>query len=118
MHNDNMDIRLLETSPSPGSRQTVSPSGVPNDYDDAVPDTQSEHVRSTSFLKLLSLWIGTILFTALVVAIALVYQAKGVLTSTEKTTCNVLITVLILILGLSFFVGSPPSPSWLVLLMA
>ena len=118
MHNDNMDIRLLETSPSPGSRQAVSPSGVPNDYDDAVPDTQSEHVRSTSFLKLLSLWIGTILFTALVVAIALVYQAKGVLTSTEKTTCNVLITVLILILGLSFFVGSPPSPSWLVLLMA
>ena len=112
MHNDNTGIRLLKRDPSTGSRQIESQNGLPGDRYDEVPDTQSKHTHFSLFLKLLSLWIGTIVFTALILAIALAYQAKGVLTSTEKTTCNVFITVLILILGLSFFVGSPPSPTW------
>ena len=58
-----------------------------------------------TFLKLLFLWIGTILLTALVVGVVFGYKAKEILTPAQKSTYNLLVTVLILILGLSFFVS-------------
>lgn len=77
----------------------------------AAPKVQPGHADSWNFFKLLLLWICTIIWTALVVAIAKIYVAKGVITSAQKDTYSVLTTVLILILGLSFFVSLLPSPT-------
>lgn len=68
------------------------------------------HSRRRTLLKLLSLWVGTIVFTALVVMLVIVYRRTGVITPAQKNTYNLASVVLILILGLSFFVGSPVSP--------
>lgn len=96
--------RLLESTDPPagtGIRQRGN----------AAPNVQPEHADSRLFFKLLFLWIGTIIWTAMVVAIAMIYVAKGVITSAQKDTYSVLTTVLILILGLSFFVSLPPNPT-------
>ena len=76
-------------------------------FDVRPDDTQTHTTPGSSrvFLKLLSFWIGTIVFTALVVAIVTMYKAKDVLTPAEKSTFNISLTVLILVLGLSFFVS-------------
>lgn len=79
------------------SQQTDSPSGP-------------SHTRRRTLLKLLSFWVGTIVFTALVVLLVMVYWGTGVITPTQKNTYNLASVVLILILGLSFFVGSPFGP--------
>lgn len=68
--------------------------------------TVSEQVSHRNiFLKLLFLWLGTILLTASVVGLVFGYQSKGVLTRAQKSTFTLLVTVLILILGLSFSVS-------------
>lgn len=69
------------------------------------------HTRRRTLLKLLSFWVGTIVFTALVVILVMVYRGTGVITPTQKNTYNLASVVLILILGLSFFVGSPLGPA-------
>jgi len=79
------------------SLQTDIPSGPP-------------HTRRRTLLKLLSFWVGTIVFTALVVMLVMVYWGTGVITPTQKNTYNLASVVLILILGLSFFVRSPFGP--------
>lgn len=61
--------------------------------------------RRKLFLKLLLFWIGTILWTAALIGLVSGYKAKGVLTSAQKSTFNFLLTVVILILGLTFFVS-------------
>lgn len=61
--------------------------------------------RRKLFLKLLLFWIGTILWTAALIGLVSGYTAKGVLTSAQKSTFNFLLTVVILILGLTFFVS-------------
>lgn len=64
------------------------------------------HTRRRTSLKLLSFWVGTIVLTGLVVMLATVYRGAGVMTPTQKSTYNLASVVLILILGLSFFVRS------------
>ncbi len=68
------------------------------------------HTWRRTLLKLLSFWVGTIFFTALVVMLVMVYWGTGVITPTQKNTYNFASVVLILILGLSFFVRSPFGP--------
>lgn len=91
---DGYDVR---TDDDPNSTAPQTP---------AAPEirTQPEnHSVSRTFLKLLSLWVGTIILTASVAALVTGYQAKGILTPAQKSTYNLLSTVLILVLGLSFF---------------
>ena len=61
--------------------------------------------RRKLLLKLLLFWIGTILWTAAMIGLVFGYKAKGVLTPAQKSTYNLLQTVVILILGLTFFVS-------------
>ena len=60
---------------------------------------------SRLLLKLISFWVGTLCFTSLVVAVVTIYRAKGVLTPAQKDFFNLILTVLILLLGLTFFVS-------------
>ena len=108
MMQDHDTGRLLEDTFSSDS----GPAGIgTRQPGNAAPNAQPEHADSRNFIKLLLLWIGTLIWTALVVAIAKIYLVKGVITSAQKDTYNVLITVLILILGLSFFVSLAPNPT-------
>ncbi len=79
------------------SLQTDIPSGPP-------------YTRRRTLIKLLSFWVGTIVFTALVVMLVMVYWSTGVITPNQKNTYNLASVVLILILGLSFFVRLPLGP--------
>ena len=101
MQNDDTG-RLLAGMPSTGSGSARLGTRQP---------VQPEHADSKTFFKQLILWIATIIWTTLIVTITKIYQAKDVITSAQKDTYNVLITVLILILGLSFFVSLPPNPT-------
>ena len=76
----------------------------------APPNIQEWLSGSKHFLKLLLMWVGTIIMTSLVLAIVTIYRAKGVITPAQKNTFNFSITVLILVLGLSFFVSLPLVP--------
>ena len=106
MPNDDLEMCLLEIQdPSDlGRVRSKRPSVSIN----GIPITQFKHSESKTFLKLLLLWIGTIFWTALVAAMVKIYQAKGVITPAQKAVYNFLTLVLILILGLSFFVRAPP----------
>ncbi|KAI4118966.1 MAG: hypothetical protein LQ345_001048 [Seirophora villosa] len=72
----------------------------------SVPPIQSvprtRRVASRTWLKIFSFWIATLILTFAVERLVAVYEGKGVLTPAEKSTYNLLATVLILILGLSF----------------
>ncbi|KAL9630936.1 MAG: hypothetical protein Q9164_006165 [Protoblastenia rupestris] len=91
---DNFDARS-DASEAPLVPRTTNQSGLR-----IVPEQVSHR---TIFLRLLFPWIGTILFTASVVGLVFGFRAKGVITPTQKSTYNLLVTVLILILGLNFF---------------
>lgn len=115
--NDNMEMDLLPSSQTgvTGSNddpvETASNDGFDNRME-TVPD--DPYYRNLS--KLLIQWIATITLTSLVVGIVTVHSAKGVLTPSEKDTYNILSTILILGLGLSFFVNMRsawgPSHCW------
>lgn len=106
---------LLPTPRHPYTRaQSDSGHNEPTDYDASsvssyaptsftvsVPPTPNP--RSGIFLKLLSLWIATTILTGAVALLVTGYRAKGVLTPADKSAYNLLATVLILMLGLSFF---------------
>ncbi|KAL8987551.1 MAG: hypothetical protein Q9177_003249 [Variospora cf. flavescens] len=106
---------LLPTPRHPYTRaQSDSGHNEPTDYDASsvssyaptsftisVPPTPNP--KSGIFLKLLSLWIATTILTGAVALLVTGYRAKGVLTPADKSAYNLLATVLILMLGLSFF---------------
>lgn len=114
--NDEMQMNLLRAS-TPRSDDFHLDSTA-NDGSDARFTTNDVIIEETSslirpwflahrtFLKQLFLWTVTIVFAVLVLAIVLIYKAKGVLTPAQKSTFNILLIILILFLGLSFFVGS------------
>lgn len=56
-------------------------------------------------LKLFLPWIWTLVLATLVVVLGTVYQRIGVITPSQKMTYNLASMVLVLILGLSFFVS-------------
>ena len=55
---------------------------------------------------LLLRWLTTFFLTALQVATAKIYQAKGNFTSTQKSAFNVIMLALALLLGINFLVGT------------
>lgn len=59
-----------------------------------------------NFWKLFFRWLWTLIFSLLVFAVAKVYQDKGNITKTQKGTYNLVQTILILVLGLNFFVSN------------
>jgi len=95
--NDGQYSRIEAGGVAANFLQTDNPPGPP-------------HTRRRTLLKLLSLWVGTIIFTALVVILVTVYRGTGVMTPNQKSTYNLALVVLVLILGLSFFVRSPFRP--------
>jgi len=119
--NNNMEMTLLPKRSSSGADVSISRTsqdgrtsndgfdtrveGKGNVSDFAAPEIQPGHTQPEAFFKLFSLWIGTVILTALVVTIVMVYRAKGILTPAEKDIYNTVSTVLILVLGLSFFVS-------------
>ncbi|KAL8962600.1 MAG: hypothetical protein Q9193_001015 [Seirophora villosa] len=72
----------------------------------SVPPTPSiprtRRVAWRTLLKISSFFTATFILTVSVAGLVLVYVGKGVLTPAEKSTYDLLATVLILILGLSF----------------
>ena len=94
--NDDLDMQQ-PLNPASSSIQTVAPGASPNQQ------PNPNHADFKTFVKLLSLWIWTIVLTILLVVTVNIYEAKGVITSAQKDTYNVLTTALILLLGLSFF---------------
>lgn len=88
-----------------------------NDGFDARTGIQQERIYKRKHRKLLIQWIATIILAGLIVAIVTVHQTKGVLTSQEKSTYNILSTILILVLGLSFFVYLASVRLWVSLIL-
>jgi hypothetical protein len=53
--------------------------------------------QSKIFFNLLARWIGTVIFTALIIATVVSYRAKDDFPSDQKTAFNAIMTVLILL---------------------
>ena len=67
---------------------------------------QDMAIRIRHFLGLFARWVGTVLFTALIVATVKIYQTKGSFSSAHKAAFNTIMVALTLLLGLNFFVSA------------
>ena len=99
MAQDDIDMRTLnsqapEESHGSGPESDVSPLISPAQ----PPDDFRTHLR----LLFPGLW--TVAFAVVLVIVVKVYEAKGVLTPSQKNAYNVVTTGLILFVGLSFYV--------------
>ena len=70
---------------------------------DTEPTFHAKNPNRRTFLKLFSLWIITLILSLLLVVMVSYYHQNGVLNPSRKSTFTVGSTILILILGLSFF---------------
>ena len=68
------------------------------------PPIVEQHGDSRSSVRLLFPWIWAVAFAIALIIVVKVYEAKGVLTPSQKAAFNVITTGLILFLGLSFYV--------------
>ena len=84
--------RLVDDRVAAGSTQVLEP---PTNF-------QS---RRWILLNLFLLWIWTLVLATLVVVLGTVYLRVGVLTPDQKTTYNLASMILVLLLGLSYFVS-------------
>ena len=110
-------VHHAQTSGSPRSNRNHDHNGAYSRLIDGRVAADSTQVFEppTSFqsrhwipLKLYLPWIWTLVLAALVVVLGTVYLRAGVITPDQKTTYNLASMVLVLLLGLSFFV-SPQS---------
>lgn len=84
--------RLVDGRVAAGSAQVLEP------------PTNSQS-RRWILLNLTLLWIWTLVLASLVVVLGTIYLRIGVLTPDQKTTYNLASMILVLLLGLSFFVS-------------
>ncbi|KAI4182460.1 MAG: hypothetical protein LQ348_004848 [Seirophora lacunosa] len=105
-HSDDGHSEQTDDDASSGASHALTEFPISVPPTPSVPPIQSvprtRRVALRTWLKIFSFWIATLILTFAVERLVGVYEAKGVLTPAEKSTYNLLATVLILILGLSF----------------
>lgn len=74
--------------------------------EDIYQQKQENSPSRRKVLKLLGRWGLTLCFSFLIFAVAKAYLAKNIITKKQKATYNLIQTILVLALGLNFFVSS------------
>ena len=101
------DTELLILKPQASGESRAGPVGAtspgsPPTVKDGKLAKQDADFRSS--LRLLFTWIWTVAFAIALIIVVKVYEAKGILTTSQKNAYNLITTGLILFLGLSFYV--------------
>ncbi len=98
----------LQQSPSGGQYAPLHPRDPQTPLKTSETFDGAGQTRRLLFKRTLR-WIGTVIFTALIIATLNIYEGKGNFSSDQKTVFNTIVVALILGLGLNLFVSRNPA---------